>query len=308
MAATRPTPLRLTALFLLGAALTGCAKAPTSVPMASRLSRPVPVAPVAPPVAAALPAPVATPMPTGTVALSLNAVKAAGIKGVGIEIAGQGLASPIGKMLSPQDLATSNTLVFEHLPAGALTARVVALGDAERPLAEVTTPVTVKANEEARVALLLTPAPEAASGGAPVNLRFVAPETLEAPAPTEAPSAATPAPRPVSPASKALSLTLVDKQVLRKFLLLKRLQVTVRVTNDNPTETLKGEVKVQFHKLKGLLTKTDAVVETLTAPVESLAPGKSVELTLTSTVSAEDAKATVHTVVASSSASTRDAE
>jgi hypothetical protein len=112
----------------------------------------------------------------------------------------------------------------------------------------------------------------------------------------------------VSPASRALSLEIVDKQVQRKFLLLKRLVVTVRVTNDNPTETLRGEVKVQFHKLKGLLRKTDTVVETLTAPVESLAPGKSMEVTLTSTVSAEDAKATVHTVVASSSASTRDEE
>ncbi|MEB3327717.1 MAG: hypothetical protein VKQ33_00625 [Candidatus Sericytochromatia bacterium] len=313
MTALQLTPLRLAAPILLGAILTGCAKPPTSVPMAQRLSRPAAAAPVVAPVAAALPTAVATPVPTGTVALALSALQAEGIRGLGIELTGAGLSSPIGKVLTPQDLSTSNTLVFEHLPAGALTARVVALGDADRPLAEVAAPITVSAGEEARVALLLTPTPEAAPGGAPVNLRFVAPEVLEAPAVAVAPAPAqqpdvAPAPRPVSPASRALSLALVDQQVIRKFLLLKRLQVTVRVTNDNPTETLTGEVKVQFQKLKGLLSKTDTVVETLTAPVESLAPGRSVELTLTSTVSAEDAKATVHTVVASSSASTRDEE
>ncbi|MEB3220533.1 MAG: hypothetical protein VKS61_00500 [Candidatus Sericytochromatia bacterium] len=307
MAATTQLSSRLVAL-LLGAALTGCAKAsPATPPMASRLTRPAVAAPAAPPVVAATTAPVATPTPTGTVALSLNALIAPGITGVGIELTGPGLTAPIGKVLTPKELETSNTLVFEHLPAGALTARVVAFGEADQPLAEVSSPVTIKGDDESRVALLLSATPDVAKGGAPVSLRFVAPETLASPKPEPAPAGATPA-RPVSPASRALSLEIVDKQVLRKFLLLKRLVVTVRVTNDNPTETLRGEVKVQFHKLKGLLTKTDTVVETLTAPVESLAPGKSMEVTLTSTVSAEDAKATVHTVVASSSASTRDEE
>ena len=104
----------------------------------------------------------------------------------------------------------------------------------------------------------------------------------------------------------ALAVEITDKEVVRKFLLFKKLSVTVRVTNQNKSQNLNGQVTVDFHKITGLFTKQDSVVETLTAPVQDLAPGKSLEITLQSTKAADDAEATVNTVVASSSASTRE--
>lgn len=303
---------------LLAAAMTlaGCGKSPATAPL-PRVTRPVTAAvkpAVAPPAAAVAEAPAVAPavpqIQTGKLSLELSSLQAPGVAGVGIELTGAGLSEPIGQILSPDDLKTSNTLVFEHLPAGALIARVVAFNDQEAVLSESSQPVQVLATQEAKVGLQLS-ASAVESGPVRVEFKFVSPDVAgdATPVETAGPSrtaANASAPRSTAPLSKALKLEIIDKQIVRKFLLLKRTQVTVRVTNDNPTETLQGEVKVDFLKVKGILKKSQEVVQTLTAPITSLAPGRSVEITLVSTVSAEDAEATVHTVLASDSASTQD--
>lgn len=310
----RSNVLSCSAVLAAALLLAGCGKSPASVPL-TRVSRPVAAAakaPVMEPASAAVAAPSTSTasVQTGKLSLQLSSLQAPGVAGVGIELTGVGLAEPIGQILSPDDLKTSNTLVFEHLPAGALTARVIAFNEQEEVLNESSQAVQVAAAQESKVGLQLSAAAEEA-GKARVEFKFVSPEALGAAAADETAGAPRTAanvstPRSTAPLSKALKLEIIDKQTVRKFLLLKRTQVTVRVTNDNPTETLQGEVKVEFLKVKGILKKSQEVVQTLTAPITSLAPGRSVEITLTSTVSAEDAEATVHTVLASDSASTQD--
>ena len=65
--------------------------------------------------------------------------------------------------------------------------------------------------------------------------------------------------------SEALSVEILEKATIRSYLIFKKLEVTVRITNESKTANLDGEVKVEFHKLKGILTKEDVIVETLTA-------------------------------------------
>ncbi|MEB3196548.1 MAG: hypothetical protein VKP62_05025 [Candidatus Sericytochromatia bacterium] len=310
----------LVAMLLLAAiSLSACGTSPNS-PMPTRTVRrsaPVAAAPQTV-VAQGVPAPLPA---TGKVSLQLNAVDAPGVAGLLVELNGPGLAAPLGRKLSPGELKTSNTLVFDQMPVGQFQARVVAVDAQDKVVNEASGAVAVLANQEAKVALQLSAALPGSAQKA-LEFKFVSPEALERQgAPSKAAGAtpngsgpATTAPagqapgssvRSAAPLSKALSLEITDKQVIRKMLLLKRLQVTVRVKNENPTETLRGEVKIEFRKLKGLLNKTNTVVETQTAPVEGLAPGKTLELSVMSTVSAEDAEATVHTVLASSSAKTR---
>jgi hypothetical protein len=302
---------------LLAAAvlLSGCGKSPSAPPLA-RIARPATAAPAVTTAPAVQPLPAAPTAPetvqpsTGKLSLQLSGLQAPGIAGVGIEITGPGLAEPIGQILTPDDLKTSNTLVFEHLPAGALKARVVAFDENEEVVNETSQAVEVPASQEAKMALQLS-AQALETGNSRVEFKFVSPEALTATTPLSTAGAIagdtpTSTPRSTAPLSKALKLEIIDQQTVRKFLLLKRAQITIRVTNENPTETLKGEVKVDFLKVKGLVKRNQEVVQTLTAPINSLAPGRSVEITLTSTVSAEDAEATVHTVLASDSASTQD--
>jgi hypothetical protein len=297
----------------LALALTGCGKSPTAASSSSRLSAvattPTSVAPVAQgfdPNAASTGTAAAA---TGTFTLSLSSLKADKVAFVEVSLSGTGLATPVTKRLSATDLASSNTLAFEHIPAGSLQASLTALDAGGNPLGSKATSVNVTANQETKLQLKLAAAP--AFGFDVVDPNAVAP-TTPAIDPSKVvgtnPVAETPAtPAPVSEEDAgALAVEITNKAVVRKFLLFKKLAVTVKVTNQNKTETLTGQVTVDFHKVTGIFSKEDAVVETLTAPVSSLAPGKSVEITLQSTKSAEDAEATVHTVVASSSASTRE--
>lgn len=307
----------LTASSLLAAALVlaGCGKSPASAPL-NRVIRPTTVTPqtvaVSPPVTPAVTPPqtaVSAEIPAGKLSLQLSSLQVAGVAGVGIELMGPGLSEPIGQLLGPDELKNTNTLVFEHLPTGALTARVVAFNAQEAVINELSHTVQVIADQEAKLGLELS-APAVENGASRIEFKFILPDEMASPTPVslaEAPQAiASSTPRSTAPLSKALKLEILDKQTVRKFLLLKRVEVTLKITNENPTETLNGEVKVDFLKTKGFLNKSQEVVQTLTAPITSLAPGRSVEVTLTSTVSAQDANATVHTVLASNSASTRD--
>ena len=260
----------------------------------------------------------ATPVTTtGQVTIMLSSLKADNVAGLAVQLSGPGLEEPIGKKLTAEELKTSNTLAFENIPTGNIKAEIAAFDKDDETLGESTSDVVVKTDEESKVAIQLTaPTPTSAEGPAKVAFKFVAPEAFQAypasePADGESPSttpSTTPStsPSPSAPAAdgKALKVEIADMQVLRKYLIFKRLEVTLTVTNESTTKTLDGEVKCEFHKLKGIFTKEDAIVETLTAPVSHLAPGKSVTITLTSSVSAEDAEATVHTVVSTSTAST----
>lgn len=317
---------RIAAALVLALALSACGSNPTTPAKTATTKRSTASTAATTPVAPATgttgtakaPAAPANPAATGAVSIMLSSLKAEGVAGVAVQLTGPGLEEPIGKTLTAEELKTSNTLAFENLPVGKLKAEVAAFDADEESLGATTTDVAVVADEEAKVAIQLS-AP--ATAGQPVAFKFVAPEAFDA-APTTTTPSAEPSEEPSTttpdadeddedeaPAddesigSKALEVEIVDMQTIRKFLLFKKLEVTVRVTNTNATKTLNGEVKVDFHKLKGFLTKEDVIVETLTAPVTGLGAGQSVDITLTSTKSAEDAEATVHTVVSSSSAS-----
>jgi len=167
--------------------------------------------------------------------------------------------------------------------------------------------VALTANQETKLQLKLASSP--AFGFDVVDPNAVAtttPTTIDPSTALETPISETPTSAVSEQDSGALAVEISNKEVVRKFLLFKKLSVTVKVTNQNKTQTLNGQVVVDFHKVSGLFTKTDNVVETLTAPVDSLAPGKSIEVTLQSTKAADDAEATVHTIVASASASTQE--
>lgn len=306
------------AVLAVATTATGCGANPAAkgLPASTAKKAPAPVAKApAAPVAPASQAPVA-PASTevGTVMIMLSSLKADGVHGLAVELSGPGLEEPIGKTLTAEELRTSNTLAFENIPVGALKATVAAFDKDEEMVGETATDVDVKVGAEAKVAIQMS-APAVAAGPAKVDFKFVEASTFDAkpttasPEPAtdeeEPPVATTPTPKPTPTTNgKALTVEILEKATIRSYLIFKKLEVTVRVTNDSTTATLDGEVKVEFHKLKGILTKEDVIVETLTAPISGLAPGKSADVVLTSTVSAEDAEATVHTIVASSSAST----
>lgn len=307
------------AILAVATTATGCGANPAAkgLPAATAKKTTTPVTKVE--TAPATPASAAPVTPAagevGTVMIMLSSLKADGVHGLAVELSGPGLAEPIGKTLTAEELKTSNTLAFENIPVGNLKAVVAAFDAEEEMIGETTTEVVVKAAADAKVAIQLS-APAVTAGPVKVDFKFVSPETFDAKPPTttaspepteedeEPPVPTTPSPSPVASNGKALTVEILEKATIRKYLIFKKLEVTIRVTNDSKTETLDGEVKCEFHKLKGILTKEDVIVETLTAPVSGLAPGESVDVTLTSTVSAEDAEATVNTIVASSSAST----
>ena len=311
---------RTAAVLALALAITACGASPTTparaVKKTTAATAPAATAPATGTTSTGTtPAAPANPAATGAVMIMLSSLKADGVAGVAVQLTGPGLEEPIGKTLTAEELKTSNTLAFENIPVGMLKAEVAAFDKDEESLGATTTDVTIKADAETKVAVQLS-APAETAGQ--VAFKFVSPDAFDA-APVSTPPTTAPDPdeEPATDADdedeaddeeaadngKALEVEIVDMQTIRKFLLFKRLEVTVRVTNEG-SKTLNGEVKVDFHKLKGFLTKEDVIVETLTAPISGLAPGKSVDVTLTSTVSAEDAEATVHTVISSSSAST----
>jgi hypothetical protein len=298
------------AALALALVLTGCGKSsPTS--SASKLSA-IASTPTAPIAQGYVPGATGTTgttaaTATGTFTLQLSSLKDAKIAFVEVSLAGAGLATPVTKRLTATDLASSNTLAFEHIPVGALQATLAALDAGGNALGTKATSVNVAANQETKLQLKLAATPAFGFDVVDPNAitNATSPTTID-------PSAVDPGsisetPTPVSEEDNgALAVEITDKSVVRKFLLFKKLSVTVRVTNQNQGQHLNGQVTVDFHKVTGIFTKEDTVVETLTAPVQDLAPGKSIDITLQSTKAADDAEATVNTVVASSSASTRE--
>lgn len=304
-------PTTLATIFVLTATLlAGCGKSPaTATSSYSKLSKlasqptpqPQPVAQGYDPNTTA-----ATTTQTGTLMLGLSALNdtSGTVDTVDITLSGPGLDQPLEKKLTAQDMATSNTLDFDHIPASTLTASLHAMDKSGADLGTKTTTITVQPNAQTKVQLNLTAAPfsftqtdgtttsagstTAASGTTADS--GTTPGTSEAVAPSTANGGSS---------DGALGVEIVNKQVSHKFLILKRLSVTVRVTNHNTTETLNGQVVVDFHKMSGIFSKTDKIVQTLTQSVTALPPGQTVELTFASTKSADDAQATVHTVLAS---------
>lgn len=282
--------------FLMAATLaTGCGQAPsTAIPYRATKR-------TAQPAAARLAGPAATPVAAqgvGTVVLKLSALQGAGADGLEVKLSGSRLPQPLVKRLSAEELTTSNTVAFEKVPAGQYSVSLGAFNAAGQSLGAKSTAVTVTPDGEIGVDLKLRLVPTAASG----KLKFefdlldgLLPDTATQPTP-DVPAAEE------GDAEGVLGIEVLDKAVVKKYLLLKRLAVTVKVTNHNATETLSGQVKVEFIGTTGIIRKETKVVETLTASVAGLAPGQSKEITLQSTKSATDAEATVHTVAGSASA------
>lgn len=271
---------------------------------------------------AALPATKAGPQPanqavakTGTLLLNLSSLKptgdAAGIlDAIEITLKGAGLEKPLTKRLSADEVKNSNTLAFENIPAGSLSATLTAFDKTGATLGVKSTAVEVKPDAESKSAFQLKLAPTTVGGKAMLAFDFEVHEgdlAPKAPEPTRlsTPAGSVPATTPATAvAEKGLGVEILNKETVRKYLIFKKLSITVKVTNLNTSESCSGEVKIEFHKMKGFLSKEDKVVETQSLPVKSLAPGKSMELTVQSEASAEDAEATVHTVLTSSSVAT----
>lgn len=281
--------------FLMAATLvTGCGQAPsTAIPYRATKRTALPAA-------ARLAGPATTPVAAqgvGTVVLKLSALQGAGADGLEVKLSGSRLPQPLVKRLSAEELTTSNTVAFEKVPAGQYSVSLGAFNAAGQSLGAKSTAVTVTPDGEIGVDLKLRLVPTTASG----KLKFEF-DLLDGTTPPTATQPATDAPAEEGDAEGVLGIEVLDKAVVKKYLLLKRLAVTVKVTNHNATETLSGQVKVEFIGTTGIIKKETKVVETLTASVSGLAPGQSKEITLQSTKSAIDAEATVHTVAGSASA------
>ncbi|MNS56721.1 hypothetical protein D3C72_895880 [compost metagenome] len=298
--------------------LVGCGASPTSgVPYKSTLKKPSTAA------AAQTPA-VAAGIKTGALVLQLSSLKEASkaayellatkadVAAVEIKLTGAGLSAPLTQRMTAEALTTTNTVAFEDVPSGSFQVSLTAFDKTNATIGAKSTAVQVQPDQETKVALQLklNPTVKTGSGSLAFSFDIVDGDVVDAPAdttPTPAPSA-TPSPDADDDDAdtETLGIEVVGKETVRKFLILKKLSVTVKVTNHNATETLSGSVKVEFYDTKGLIKKETKLVETLTQSVKNLAPGKSVELTLVSTKAAEDAEATVDTVLSSASASTAD--
>lgn len=294
-----------TVALAIAASMAGCGKSPNSVSSYSQLTHLSTVASPTPPVAQGYdPGTVSTgttaitgtvtgtsAATTGALLLSLSSLvdDSGKVADVSISLNGGGMAAPVQQQLTSAQLAASNTLDFEHIPASALTVTLTAHDATGTTLGTQSTTINVGAGSQTKASLTLTASPsfgftQAASGGTGTSTGTTG-------------STAT-----GGDDEGVLGVEITSKEVERKFLLFKRLAVTVVVTNHNATQALNGEVVVQFHKTSGIFTKTDNVVQTLTQDVSGLAPGKTQEFTLESNTSADDAQATVHTVVATQSA------
>lgn len=306
-----------TALALASIMMTGCGQKPATSALPARLS-PSKVAPKAQ-------APAYGTQPgalvgnnaaaaTGAVVLQLSSLKAAyqvqatrqDVAAVEIKMTGAGLSQPLVKRMSAAEMQTSTTVAFEGVPVGSYAIALAAFDAQNKSIGAKSTDVEVQANQETAVKLQLKLDPTVTSGSGSLRFDFdiVDGDTVVEPAPSPEPEEETE--EPEMDTEGMLDVEVVSKDTVRKFLLFKKLEVTLKVTNRNKTETLSGEVKVEFFKMKGLINKEEALVETLTEAIEDLAPGKSVTITLTSTKSASDAEATVHTIASSATASTRD--
>lgn len=236
---------------------------------------------------------------TGALKLQLSALQASGLLGIEVALSGGGLSTPVVQQLTAAQLSRSNTLAFERLPAGNLTLNFTAYGAGEAVVGTAQQAVTIKATGETALSLGMALANGSFSVGA-----GVAPTTGATTDAVVGDDASVDTTTPVAGLNQ-LQVEITAKEVVRKLLILKKLAVTVQVTNPGSVP-LSGLVTVRFHKVKGIFTKTDAIVETLTEQVTNLPPGRSMELTIQSTVSAEDAEVEVHTTTGSTSANTRD--
>lgn len=253
---------------------------------------------------------------TGSLVLSLSSLKkaayavaatSADVATLEVKMTGAGLAAPLIKPMKADELKNSNTVQFDGVPVGPYTITLTAFNASGENIGQKGTDVEVTANQETAVKLQLKLNPSTATGSIKFDFDIIDGDVVEAP--EEDASEATDAEQPEEATPDTdedglLGIEIVGKQVNRKFLLFKKLEVTVKVTNHNKTEAISGEVKVEYYKMSGLFSKEPKLVETLTQTVNNLQPGKSVEITLQSSKAADDAEATIHTVVSSASAST----
>lgn len=301
------------ALVLSSLVMTGCGQKPaTGVMLPSKLTARKPAASSA--------TNVATPAAgTGSLVLQLSSLKGysvqatkADVAALEIKMTGPGLATPLAKKMTASELKSSNTVAFEGIPVGAYTVSLTAFDAKGANIGQKATDVEVETNQQTEVKLALKLNPSAATGSVKFDFDIIDGDAVaETPAATEEAPATEPDDEATNPGGSEdglLGIEIVNKQINRKFLLFKKLEVTVKVTNLNATEALSGEVKVEYYKMSGLFTKEPKLVETLTQTVSNLPAGKSVEITLQSSKAADDAEATVHTVVSSASASTADEE
>lgn len=308
--------LIITALTLASLLATGCGTSPNSgVPFKSTVNR---TATQQAPAAANT----AVGVSTGNLVLQMSSLREAAkgystlatkadVAALEVKLTGAGLSAPLVRRMTAEELTTSNTVAFENVPTGAFQVTLTAFDKGNKGIGTKSTNVQVAADQETTVALQLKLDPTVKTGNLSFSFDLVDGDEVEAsPAPTPTPTPDTDEEEtvPSEPNGEGLAIEVTDKQVVRKLLILKKLSVTVKVTNESTTETLSGAVKVEYYNLKGLFKKELKLVETLTQDVKNLAPGKSVELTLVSTKSADDAEATVHTVLTSASASTEDLE
>lgn len=287
-----------TALTLVALVATGCGASPTAgVPYRASVVKRTSTTNTAASTGAAS-------VQVGSVALQLSSLKADALE---LKLAGPGLSAPLTRRMTAEELSASNTVTFDNLPVGSYTVSLTAFDASNKNLGSKTTQVAVQPQMATKVGLQLTLTSGSlafttvdgdAAQAEPATQASTAPTTPASTAPTADDTATT------GDANAALGIEVTDKQIVRKFLILKKLAVTVKVTNHNPTETLSGTVKVDFYATSGIISKTTKLSETIVQDVKNLAPGKSVELTIQSTKSAVDAQATVNTVVASASAVT----
>lgn len=305
-----------TAAVLTLSLLTGCGTTPTSgVPFKS---------PVRSSTAqkSAAPANTAVAAATGAVVLQMSslrdAAKAYGVLATKADVAalevkltGPGLAEPLVRRMTATELTTSNTVAFENVPVGPYQVTLTALDKSNKVIGTKGTNVQVAPEQETKVALQLKLDPTVKTGNLAFSFDIVDGDLIDAPVgsapdlddePADDEQATEPDP---TPTGDGLSIEITGKETVRKLLLIKKLSVTVKVTNES-AKTLSGAVKVEFYNMTGLINKQLKLVETQTQDVKNLAPGKSVELTLVSNKAADDAEATVHTVLSSASASTAD--
>lgn len=261
---------------------------------------------------------------TGRVVLQMSSLRKAyevmatrqDVASLEVKMTGPGLDAPLVKGITAADLQTSNTVTFDNVPASTLTVQLTAFDSNAKSIGQKSTSVAVQADQETKVNLQLKLNPTVVAGKGSVAFDFdildgdvvhadpsAEPSTTPSTSPSDEPSTA---PSETPSADGTLGIEILDKQIARKYFLFKKLVVSVKVTNHNATESLNGEVKLDYYHTSGIIHKTTAVSETLTQEVKDLAPGQSVTLTFTSTKAAEDAEATVHTVLASAMASTSD--
>ena len=246
-------------------------------------------------------------------AYSVQATKA-DVVALEVKLTGAGLTEPLVRRMTASELTTSNIVAFEGVPVGAYQVTLTALDKSNKSIGTKGTNVQVAADQETKVALQLKLDPTVKTGNLAFSFDIVDGDLIDAPAepapdvdeeeqPAEDEEEATePAP---TPTGDGLAIEITGKETVRKLLLIKKLSVTIKVTNES-AKTLSGAVKVEFYNMSGLINKQLKLVETQTQDVKNLAPGKSVELTLVSNKAADDAEATVHTVLSSSTASTAE--